>query len=327
MVPDLQSTTHCYCIFNTIVESELSFPGMPGSEDQDADIFVRFCPDRTFRDIDFHWFHEWTSATGVISIQGARHEDGFVLRFPGLADFEISADLNVISIVPGKEAEPVTLGHLLFDQVIPRILNQLGKMVLHASAVELAGGRCVAFVGNTGMGKSTLAGSFLQDGCRLLADDSLLISFGVDGVKAIPAYSSIRLWPDSADSLFPALTDFKSVTGYGNKVQRVMAVDDFAGRSITLAALFILDDPEAISNGEEVCILPALTAREGIAVIESLFVLTIDNPETQKRNFRLAMKLANSALPVYRLSYQRRFENLPRVREAITRAVHHVSDQ
>ena len=55
----------------------------------------------------------------------------------------------------------------------------------------------VAFIGPAGAGKSTLTASLTDAGCRLLADDALVVSLGPP-LLARPAYPGVRLWPEVA---------------------------------------------------------------------------------------------------------------------------------
>ena len=56
------------------------------------------------------------------------------------------------------------------------LLHQRGRMVLHASAVNINDG-AVAFMGHNGAGKSTTTFSFMASGYPLVADDILSLEF------------------------------------------------------------------------------------------------------------------------------------------------------
>ena len=125
---------------------------------------------------------------------------GILLRFPGLADYEVSADGLKIRCFPEAEVSAATVDHLYANQVLPLALSRLGKIVIHAAAVE-TGGKGIAFVGESGLGKSTLAASFATSGLRLLADDNLVIeNIGAD-YRIQPGLPVIRLWDDSHKAL------------------------------------------------------------------------------------------------------------------------------
>ena len=84
-------------------------------------------------------FHEWSFPDGTLWTQFFRTESGYLLRFPELADFRVTADgLNVVC-TPAPDVSEATSRHLYLNQVLPLALSKLGKLVFHASAVEVEG--------------------------------------------------------------------------------------------------------------------------------------------------------------------------------------------
>ena len=65
------------------------------------------------------------------------------------------------------------------------------------------GGSAVAFLGDSGFGKSTLAAALLRKGYPLLTDDVMVLSFKGQDVLAHPSLARIKLTPESADEVFP----------------------------------------------------------------------------------------------------------------------------
>ncbi len=99
---------------------------------------------------------------------------GYLLRYPDLADFHLLPKAKEIRCYPNPNTPLETIRHLLLDQVMPLTLSERGKLVLHASAVVTPEG-AIAFLGETGRGKSTLTASFAQRGFSVLTDDCLLL--------------------------------------------------------------------------------------------------------------------------------------------------------
>ena len=75
-----------------------------------------------------------------------------------------------------------------------------GRMPLHASAIHTAKG-CVAIAGQSGVGKSTLAGGLVNRNFPLFADDLCLLSLGDRGVRVGRGLTEIRLCEDAAGAL------------------------------------------------------------------------------------------------------------------------------
>ena len=98
----------------------------------------------------------------------------YVFRFTEYADIHISVAARRISWHLHPGAAPQYIPLLVGGNVIAAVCLVQGLLALHASAVEVdATG--IAFIGNTGAGKSTLAAIACLGGARLITDDILRI--------------------------------------------------------------------------------------------------------------------------------------------------------
>lgn len=98
--------------------------------------------------------------------------DGYLLRFYGTCDVTIRADLSRATFHLHDGADPAIVSVLAAGTVLAFILALRGAAVLHASAVQI-GDQALAFVGASGMGKSTMATLMCADGASLITDDLL----------------------------------------------------------------------------------------------------------------------------------------------------------
>ncbi len=146
------------------------------------------------------WFMNWRPPSGDLWLSVAKIAGGYLLRFPDLADFTVDRAGRKIVCRPEPDTPSDTLRHLLLDQVVPLVLTLHGCHALHATSVKTQQGVC-AFIGPTGVGKSTLAASFLFAGYPVLSDDCLVIQADDSGIVATPAYPGLRLWDDSLDAI------------------------------------------------------------------------------------------------------------------------------
>ncbi len=127
--------------------------------------------------------------------------DTILLTVPQVARYcVIDAREVLVEPQPGVDASMVRL--FLLGSVIGLVCQQRGLLALHASAVAIEG-QAVAFVGEPGQGKSTLAAHCLaHGGARLVADDILVVSFDGNGQPWVhPGMPALKLWRDALQVL------------------------------------------------------------------------------------------------------------------------------
>lgn len=261
-------------------------------------------------------FQQWVSPNGTVWTAFHRRENGYLLRFPDLADFELSPDGVCVVAWPAPGTSAGTVEHLYLNQVMPLALSRQGQLVLHASAVEL-GGLGVAFIGESGRGKSTLAASFATTGARFLTDDGLQLRLSDGRWLITPSHPSVRLWEDSEHAviLYPA-TQAPAVD-YTAKV-RLLAGDHiaFCAEARPLQRVYFLGDGTAPTLA-----IKALAPAEAlIALVKNSFLLDIEERQMLAWHFEAMVELA--ALPIFfHLDYPRRYEDLAQIRDAIIKHV------
>jgi len=243
-----------------------------------------------------------------------RQTTGYLLRFPELADFEVSGDGHAVQgwAAPGVKA--ATVKHLYLNQVLPLALSRQGKLVIHASAVDL-GGQCVAFVGESGRGKSTLAASFATTGTEFLTDDGLQLEWRQEQLTVLPSHPSIRLWEDSQMALIGQTAAVAPAVEYTPKARFLASAGlAFCGEPRPLQSIFFLGKGEAPSIAMGRMKAPAAL----LELVRHSFLLDIDEQEMLALHFDEISRIAN--LPIhYHLDYPRRYEDLPLLRQAILR--------
>src|SRR5207237_1442435 len=95
------------------------------------------------------------------------------LFWQGVGAFQITHGREItVEPAPGVEARALRL--FLLGPALALLLSQRGLLVLHASAVAVEG-RAIAFLGESGQGKSTTAAAFLAHGHTVVADDVLAV--------------------------------------------------------------------------------------------------------------------------------------------------------
>ena len=260
------------------------------------------------------WNRHWYRHDGEVFLSYARNESNSIIRFPKVADFVVSADSKSISCFKRVDIPIETIKHLLLDQVLPRVLCQQGKTMLHASCVLLPRGS-VAFVGGSKSGKSTLAAAFYGQGFPLLSDDCLLLDERWESIVAIPSYLTLRLWPDSFESVLgctiPAVPVVK-----GRSKKRLTLPPDSRSQSqeAPLLGIFCLDS--SLDSNGNVLIHPISKRDSLIAFTKHSFQLGITDLDSIQQLLSRVERVVER-VPFYSLDYQREYDKLPVVCKAI----------
>ena len=276
-------------------------------------------PARIQTPVDCAPFHTWSFPNGTPWTEFYRVGGGYLLRFPDLADFRVAADGLEVTCFPALDVSEATSQHLYLNQVLPLVLSKLGKLVFHASAVEVAGGS-VAFAAESGRGKSTLAASFAVSGYRFLTDDGLVVETAAQGFEVLPSHPSIRLWADSEEALIAPGTTTAPALPFTPK-SRFLAGDEicFCDQPRPLRRVYFLGDGNAATP-----VFQRLSPAEALVEwVKHSFLLDVEERPRLASHFDQVAALANQPIH-YRLDYPRRYEDLARVRQAI---VDHAYDE
>jgi hypothetical protein len=257
-------------------------------------------------------FHTWNCPDGTTWTAFYRTSSGFMLRFPGFADFEVSTDGRRVTCAPAPDVSNATTEHLYLNQILPLALSKLGKLVFHASAVEVVGG-AIAFLAASGCGKSTLAANFAVNGHRFLTDDGLVLDHDDAGYVVQPSHPSLRLWRDSQERLFAGEARTAAALDYTTKA-RLLAGDGLAhcDQARTLLTAYFLGNDSA----EDITLQRLTEAETLLEWAKNSFLLDVEDKSLVGAHFERIAALANT-VPCYRLDYPRRYDHLSRVIAAV----------
>ena len=136
--------------------------------------------DKTVEDSELHYW---------------RNEKETGLHWQELGTFLIRAGKEII-IDPAPEVNERDLHPALLGACMAVALHQKGYLILHASAVKV-NGKAIAFIGNKGWGKSTIASAFIAQGHQFITDDVLAISLKDNTPVVYPSFPQLKLCPDA----------------------------------------------------------------------------------------------------------------------------------
>jgi hypothetical protein len=174
--------------FGLSMAGNLALEGVVASPlDRPPDARLRRVPrgeiDRVWRDAVPSTLLERRLVDGRIGLSVQRDARvGFRVWAPRHGCYLVAPDGAHIAAAPSAVAA-WRWERLVLAQVLPLAAALLGMEILHASAVEMAG-QAVAFLGGSGVGKTTLAARIVARGARLLTDDVLAVDMADGAVRA-----------------------------------------------------------------------------------------------------------------------------------------------
>lgn len=260
-------------------------------------------------------FDRWVTPEGGIAAEFYREEAGFLVRFPGQADFRIAATDGGIAAIPAVAEAPVD--SLYNNSIVPLLGNHAGGLHLHGSAVASPAG-ALAFMGLSRRGKTTLAGAFARAGHPFLTEDVLTLERTGEAYSVLPQRPVLRLFADSATFLFGGgAGDADKPSCAAAPVKAEIVADTLlphAGQPAPLRAIFVLGPGTATSVTIESLPPSAALAQ----LIQHAFVLDVEDKPRLRGHFERIAALAAS-VPCHQLDYPRSYAQLPGVIDAVLR--------
>ncbi len=216
----------------------------------------------------------------------------FLVRFPGRADFLVTAIGDEIRCVHGPAGSPETIRHLLLDHLLPLVLNLRGLEVLHASG-SVVNGRAVLFAGPSGSGKSTLAAALARAGCSMLSDDCVVLRMESGQVQAVPAYGGFRMWDDAADWIVGRGHRLPPVADYSAKKRWIPGAEEIqaADRPAPVAKIWFVSHAD---YGEEPGATPLSPAETLAELLARSYRMDLCDLDMLRRQFRFLADVAES---------------------------------
>jgi hypothetical protein len=246
----------------------------------------------------------------------ARLRDGSdYLRWDNLFEFVISGDgRSIFAHMLGGSIQDIYNSHVL-QHLFFFTLLKWGMEPLHSTTVVIDDG-AVAFIGDSGYGKSTLGAAFCLRGHPILADDLLTVKEESHGFFGYPGRSRIRLLPETATVLFEDRVKVMSPDPYSRKLTIPLDESQTVSEALPLRAIYVVRPSRAASAAKRVTIRPLRQRRAFLCMIANMCNPIAREPERLTRLFHLSTRLC-ARLPVKSLSYPRDLSRLPEVVDII----------
>ena len=214
---------------------------------------------------------------------------GYRLYARGFGLARITPDGGRVTCAPPGEAA-WDWQRFLVGRILPWAAVLRGYEAFHASAVAI-GGRAVAFVGDTGAGKTSLALRLVASGAEFLTDDVLAVEAGAHGVLGHAGAGIASVRPAERDAMPAATWDsLGTVLGESGKTYVALPV---AGEPRPLAAIYFL-------RGDEGARIEPLPTPDPRLLLASTFVLGVQTPERLRNQLDVCAAIARD-VPAFAL--------------------------
>ena len=243
--------------FGLDIRSDFPLIGaVPGAASSGARREVRITiSERQARPIHRETLLERFCADGSLGMRVSQLDDrDYLIEAPGHGRFHVADDGSTVSC--DRLAEPSWRWHRpLFAQALPLAATLNGFELFHASAVAFED-RAVAFVADSGTGKTSLALALLARGAALVTDDVLALEPAVGGgVMAHPGVSLANIAAEQLRRLSPSARARVGVPiGTSDKVH--VEIGNVSATPLMLGAIFFLRRSDAVKQLATVPLLP-----------------------------------------------------------------------
>ena len=242
------------------------------------------------------------------------------VRWDGLGEFHVSPDGRTITCRRFEEAHLECFQVYLLGQAISFALVKAGLEPLHATCVAIDG-KAVAFLGDSGYGKSSLAACFLEAGHRVLTDDLLVVREVPGGFEAYPGPPRIKLFSEMATRFLGGFLGGVPMNSGTGKLILPLESKRVCADVIPLEVIYAIAPPEVAAQNEFARIECVASRHAFVLLMNNVFNYQIVDSKRLNRQFGAVAGLA-AGMPMKRLFYPRRVEALPWVREAILADLH-----
>ncbi len=218
---------HCYTAYGLGIHSELPLPELVPNCEASTDVTIKL----------------QKLENSPLKIDSVAHcfqliPEGMYVFWESIGTFLIRDGKEII-IDSVLEAQESRIRLFILGAAIGVILHQRGFLVLHASAVVI-NGNAVAFVGDKGRGKSTMAAALHARGHNLIGDDVIAIDMSHSNQPmVVPAFPQIKLWPDAVASLGMNPEELPRLVSHLEKREHRIN-RSFAQKAIPLTQIYVL---------------------------------------------------------------------------------------
>lgn len=235
------------------------------------------------------------------------YDDDVIYTCRGVGWYRVLHGSEII-VQPAAGADVALVRLFILGSAMALIFNQRAMVALHCSAVAFDG-VAVAFAGDQGEGKSTMAAHCLAiEGAKLISDDVLAFAQAADGTPLVhPGIPHLKLWRNSLESIGRSSVDLQRDWFRSEKFQMPIA-SRFATTLTPLSCIYVLTTDANAGEG-------TFERLRGAAAVDALIANTyrpesLEDSVQRPRHFRALLALERR-LSVYRYGRSRDLTCVP----------------
>lgn len=237
-------------------------------------------------------------------------------------------DKVVLDLAP--TATQQIINTLIIDILLPIVLHQRGLLLLHASAISYGDG-AIAFLGQSGAGKSTMAvamqtycgqsGSGTAASRTIFTDDMVVVDFDENGSPLVlPGISQIKLLPETVAAIDGLENKISTEVDFFTKKHICSEESYFTRKALPLKQIYLLHE------GQEVLIEKIPPQKAFLELLRNCYAIALIRAAgSTTSQFNQYTQLARYA-SVYRLKRPRLFSMLPNLVRTIEKNASQQSD-
>lgn len=186
---------------------------------------------------------DWLSSQEIVSNEifkiNIDINNDYFLYWNDIGTFKVVSGKKII-VSPEGSVDEYTLNSYIMGPVFATLLYQRGLFVLHASAVKM-GNSAVAFLGYSGIGKSTIAMALNKKGYPLITDDILAIKMNDSGHTVLPGFPQMKLSPEMISSMWDDLKEKPKIISKPEH-RFHCATSNFSNDPLPLKRIYIIEE-------------------------------------------------------------------------------------
>jgi hypothetical protein len=246
-----------------------------------------------------------------------RGDAGTWIWHRAIGTFHVSPDARSVNVYPNDGVDPRAVGLALTGPVALYALHRHGLPSLHATAV-CHHNRVVAFLGDQGQGKSTMAAGFVADGATLLTDDALPIEIEDGIVYGRPGLPFMKVWTATAEHALGLTEDLPELmNNYEKKYLDIEGRFQFANTRLPLDMVLLLNRYDPAKAERTDTTITRLSGTDSVAILLAHTSNRSYLLSTEQARFLKPYATLASQVPVAVLTYPSGFEHQPAVRQHI----------